>query len=169
MTEASAPGGSAFSVRATPLSVEECLGHVRHDGAGGIDVFVGIVRDASGGRAVTLLEYEAYPSMAEKEIERVAREIEELVPGVRLSAHHRVGPLRVGDAAVICAASAPHRGEAFRACRLLIDRIKERVPIWKREHGPDGAAWVGWQDARHAGEEGPRSHGEGSGQGGGRQ
>jgi len=61
---------------------------------------------------------------------------------------HLTGSLVVGDAAVVCAASAPHRGEAFKACRALIDRIKERVPIWKREIGPDGEAWVGWEDAR---------------------
>ncbi len=65
-----------------------------------------------------------------------------------MSAVHRIGSLGIGDAAIICAASAPHRGEAFKACRELIDRIKARVPIWKREYGPDGAAWVGWVDAR---------------------
>jgi molybdopterin synthase catalytic subunit len=63
---------------------------------------------------------------------------------------HRVGTLVVGDIAVVCAASAPHRGEAFEACRALIEGIKSRVPIWKREWGPDGAAWVGWVDARCA-------------------
>jgi molybdopterin synthase catalytic subunit len=67
---------------------------------------------------------------------------------VRLAALHRIGSLAVGDLAVICAAGAPHRGEAFKACRALIDRIKQRVPIWKREHGPDGPYWVGWEDAR---------------------
>jgi molybdopterin synthase catalytic subunit len=65
---------------------------------------------------------------------------------------HRTGTLSVGDVAVVCAASAPHRGEAYRACRALIDRVKARVPIWKREHGPDGAYWVGWQDARCGGD-----------------
>ncbi len=86
--------------------------------------------------------------MAKKEIERICDEIEKEIPEVRVAAHHRVGSLEVGDAAVVCAASAPHRGEAFAACRLLIDRIKHRVPVWKREFGPDGAAWVGWVDAR---------------------
>ena len=69
-------------------------------------------------------------------------------PSVRVAATHRIGALRVGDVAVACAASAPHRDEAFLACRLLIDRIKARLPIWKREHGPDGPYWVGWEDAR---------------------
>ena len=139
-----------FSVRNDTLSVEECVRAVSHPAAGGIDLFVGTVRSENDGRAVTVLEYEAYVSMAEKEMGRIAEGIEAEVPGVRLAVLHRVGRLVVGDVAVVCAASAPHRGEAFHACRLLIDRIKERVPIWKREHGPDGPYWVGWQDARCA-------------------
>jgi molybdopterin synthase catalytic subunit len=136
------------SLREAPLSLDEAVAHVAHAGAGGIATFVGVVRDHNEGRAVTLLEYQAYDAMAVREMTSIAAEIEAETPGVRLAAQHRVGALRVGDVAVICAASAPHRGEAFRACRLLIDRIKARVPIWKREHGPEGAAWVGWVDAR---------------------
>jgi molybdopterin synthase catalytic subunit len=100
------------------------------------------------GRAVTKLEYEAYGTMATSEIERIIAEIERELEGVRVAVHHRTGELAVGDVAVLCAASAPHRGAAFRACRLAIDRVKERVPIWKREHGPSGPYWVGWEDAR---------------------
>lgn len=139
---------SLFEIRQTPLSVDECVAAVTRAGAGGIDVFIGTVRDRNDGKDVTVLEYEAYGSMAEKEMRRIAGEIEQEIPEVRLAVLHRVGRLEVGDAAVVCAASAPHRDEAFRACRLLIDRIKHRVPIWKREHGPDGPYWVGWQDAR---------------------
>jgi molybdopterin synthase catalytic subunit len=135
-------------VRDTPLSVDETLALVRRPGAGGLAVFVGAVRDENAGREVTRLEYSAYTSMAKREIERIVEELEREIAGVRVAAMHRVGTLEVGDAAVICAASAPHRAEAFRACRELIDRIKSRVPIWKREIGPDGAAWVGWEDAR---------------------
>jgi len=135
-------------IRAEPLSVDECIRAVSHPGAGGIDVFIGVVRDTNEGHAVTLLEYEAYASMAEKEMERIFAEIRGEVPGAKVAALHRIGPLSIGDVAVVCAASAPHRDEAFRACRLLIDRIKQRVPIWKRERGPDGTAWIGWQDAR---------------------
>jgi len=80
---------------------------------------------------------------------------------VRLAAVHRVGALVVGDAAVVCAASAVHRGEAFRACQALIDGIKGRAPIWKREHGPDGPYWVGWADARCHGDEHGHAHGGG--------
>jgi len=88
--------------------------------------------------------------MALAEMNRIGEEIERATPdgSVRVAVSHRVGSLRVGDLAVVCAASAPHRAEAFAACRALIDEIKHRVPIWKREHGPEGAYWVGWQDAR---------------------
>jgi molybdopterin synthase catalytic subunit len=137
-----------FEVRDRPLLLEECLTAVAHPEAGGVATFLGVVRNHNEGRAVTLLEYEAYTPMAQKEMQRIAEEIEAELPGVRLAALHRVGALHVGDLAVVCAASAPHRGEAFTACQRLIDRIKERVPVWKREHGPEGPYWVGWEDAR---------------------
>ncbi|HWZ91442.1 MAG TPA: molybdenum cofactor biosynthesis protein MoaE, partial [Polyangiaceae bacterium] len=85
---------------------------------------------------------------AVKEMARIGAEISAEIAGVELAVLHRVGSLEVGEVAVLCAASAAHRGEAFEACRLLIDRIKARVPIWKREHGPSGPYWVGWEDAR---------------------
>jgi molybdopterin synthase catalytic subunit len=135
-------------VREEPLSSDEAVRAVSHDGAGAVDLFLGVVRDMNDGRAVSLLEYEAYASMAEAELGRIEAEVEARFVGVRAFASHRVGALRVGDVAVICAASAVHRAEAFAACRLLIDEIKARLPIWKREHGPDGPYWVGWQDAR---------------------
>ncbi|MBX3187386.1 MAG: molybdenum cofactor biosynthesis protein MoaE [Labilithrix sp.] len=137
-----------MDLRESALSVDEVVALVARPGAGGIDVFVGVVRDENLGRAVSRLEYSAYTSMAQREMEKIAVEIEAEIAGVRVAAIHRLGSLVVGDAAIVCAASAPHRGEAFKACRELIDRIKERVPIWKREIGPDGAAWVGWVDAR---------------------
>jgi molybdopterin synthase catalytic subunit len=139
---------SLFRVQETPLSVAEATAAVSGPHIGGIDLFLGAVRDHNDGRAVTRLEYHAYVSMAEKEMQRIAAEIMQEIPGVTLAALHRVGSLVVGDLAVVCAAGAVHRGEAFEACRALIDRIKHRVPIWKREHGPDGPYWVGWEDAR---------------------
>lgn len=135
-------------VRADRLSIDEAVALVAHPGAGGIALFLGTVRDANDGRTVTKLEYEAYATMARAEMNRICLEIEAEIAGVRVAALHRIGDLAIGDIAVICAASAPHRGEAFRACRLLIDRIKERAPIWKREHGPEGPYWIGWADAR---------------------
>jgi molybdopterin synthase catalytic subunit len=151
-------------IRRTPLGVDEVVEAVGHAGAGAIDVFVGVVRDTSDGRAVTRLDYEAYATMAEAEMARIGEDIEREIAGARVAVLHRVGSLAVGDAAVVCAASAPHRAEAFLACRAFIDRIKARVPIWKREHGPDGSAWVGWVDARcgeghdHAAHAHPHAH-----------
>jgi molybdopterin synthase catalytic subunit len=147
-----------IELRDAPPSVDEAIAHVSHPGAGAVCVFLGTVRDHSEGRPVDKLEYEAYPTMAVAEMRRIAAEIEAEIAGVRLAVVHRTGTLRVGEIAVVCAASAPHRGEAYRACRALIDRVKARVPIWKREHGPDGAYWVGWQDARCAGDEHPHAH-----------
>ncbi|HEY6080171.1 MAG TPA: molybdenum cofactor biosynthesis protein MoaE [Polyangiaceae bacterium] len=149
---------SLFRVLDAPLSVAEATAAVSAPDVGGIDLFVGVVRDHNAGRAVTRLEYHAYVSMAEKEMERIALEIARELPGVRLAALHRIGALSVGDVAVVCAAGAVHRGEAFAACRALIDRIKQRVPIWKREHGPDGPYWVGWEDARCVGDEHEHAH-----------
>ena len=132
-----------LAVRDAPLDVNEAVQAVSHAGAGGIATFLGVVRDTNEGRRVLRLEYEAYASMAEKELARIASEIEAEVSGVRVAALHRVGMLEIGDVAVVCAASAPHREEAFVAARKLIDRIKERLPIWKREHYVDGdAQWV---------------------------
>jgi molybdopterin synthase catalytic subunit len=139
---------SLFEIRESELSVAEVVAAVTRPEAGGIAVFVGTVRSENAGLPVTRLEYQAYASMAAKEMARIGQEIALEIADVRLAVLHRVGSLVVGDAAVVCAASTPHRAEAFQACRLLIDRIKARVPIWKREHGPSGPYWVGWEDAR---------------------
>jgi molybdopterin synthase catalytic subunit len=141
------------ALRGEALSIDEAVARVKHPGAGAVCVFLGMVRDVNDGRAVVKLEYEAYPAMAIAEMRRIVEEIERETPVVRLAVQHRTGALAVGDVAVVCAASAPHRGEAYTACRALIDRVKARVPIWKREHGPEGAYWVGWEDARCAGED----------------
>jgi len=136
-----------------PLSIDAVVAAVADEAAGAIVIFLGVVRNHSEGRAVTRLDYSAYERMAHAELAAVGSELESELQGAHVAAAHRLGSLGVGDVAVVCAASAPHRGEAFRAARLLIDRIKERVPIWKREHGPHGAAWVGWVDARCLGDE----------------
>jgi molybdenum cofactor synthesis domain-containing protein len=145
-----------LEVRDRPLDAGEVLAAVTHPGAGAIDLFVGQVRDRSAGGKVTLLEYETYETMAQKELRRIGEEITSSLPGVRVAALHRVGAMRVGEIALIGAASAPHRAEAFLACRRLIEAIKARLPVWKREHGPDGPHWVGWADARC------QAHGEAS-------
>jgi molybdopterin synthase catalytic subunit len=150
-----------FALSDEALSVERVIAAVSHPAAGAVDVFVGVVRDHNEGRAVTLLEYEAYAAMAVAEMGRIGDEIAAELPGVRLAAVHRVGALAVGDAAIVCAASAVHRAEAFRACKALVDAIKARAPIWKREHGPDGPYWVGWADARCHDEDHDHAHDRG--------
>ncbi len=144
----SADSACFVDLREAELSVDEAIARVKHPSAGAVCVFLGTVRDHSEGKAVVRLEYEAYATMAVAEMGRVAGEVAAELSGTRLAVLHRTGSLSVGDVAVICAASAPHRDEAYRACRALIDRVKARVPIWKREHGTEGSAWVGWQDAR---------------------
>lgn len=143
-----APAAERVAIRSDVLSVDTVTALVRHPGAGALAIFLGTVRDHSEGRVVSALEYSAYESMAVREMACIVEEIEAELPVVRLAAHHRIGELGIGDTAIVCAASSPHRDEAFRAGRLLIDRIKARVPIWKREKGPDGEYWVGWEDAR---------------------
>jgi molybdopterin synthase catalytic subunit len=138
------------ALREVALSTDEALSHVQHAGAGAVCIFLGTVRDHNDGRAVVKLEYQAYGAMAVAEMKRIADELTAEMPGVRVAVLHRTGSLVVGDVAVVCAASASHRAEAYAVCRALIDRVKARVPIWKREHGPDGAYWVGWEDARCA-------------------
>lgn len=142
-----------FQIRDTPLDVAEVIRAVSGPRVGAVASFLGTVRNHNEGRSVELLEYEAYQSMAEKQMRRIAAGIQREVEGVELAALHRVGSLAIGDVAVVCAASAPHRAEALSACGLFIARIKAEVPIWKREHGPDGPYWVGWQDARCHGHE----------------
>ena len=105
-------------------------------------MFVGVVRDRHEGRPVTALSYVAYEPMAEKELSRIAEEIGRRHPQSTVAIQHRLGELSVGDVAVVVVASAPHREDAFAACRDGIELIKARAPIWKREHGPDGAVWV---------------------------
>jgi molybdopterin synthase catalytic subunit len=125
-----------------PLDPGALLGEARRDGDGGLTVFVGVVRDNADGRAVTEMEYEAYEPMAETEMERIEADLALRFPEARLVLRHRIGRLRVGEVAVVVAASAPHREEAFAACRAGIEEIKARVPVWKREWGPDGSVWV---------------------------
>jgi len=140
-----------IDVRSEALSIDECYQAVCAPDKGGVCIFVGRVRDHNDGLSVSALQYEAYTSMANKEMARIIEELQQEHPGVVLSCLHRIGDLQVGDLAVVCAAAAAHREQAFTACRALIDRIKQRVPIWKREHGPDGPHWVGWEDARTPG------------------
>ena len=136
-------GVSLVAIKDTPLSMDEVYRAVMHPAAGGVVIFTGVVRDHADGNDVARLDYESHEALAEKELRRVLEGVLADWPEARVAAAHRVGELKVRDLAVVVAASAPHRGEAFEACRAAIDRIKESVPIWKKEWGPDGQAhWV---------------------------
>ncbi len=130
-------------VREEALSVDEVLGLVRHPECGGIALFVGVVRDHDHGAPVSALDYSAHPTVVDA-LAKVCREVADRHPVARLGAVHRVGHLEIGDMAVVAAASAPHRGQAFEACRDLIDTLKSTVPIWKHQQFTDGSdEWVG--------------------------
>lgn len=125
------------------LSLDRCVAAVSGPGIGGVVTFTGMVRLHSRGTTIDHLEYEAYAPMAVKVMMQLCDEIEGEVAGARIAVEHRVGNLAIGDTAVVIAAAAPHRAEAFTACRAMIDRLKDRVPIWKKEISVDGAEWVG--------------------------
>lgn len=132
-----------LALRDTPLDVAEVLAAVQDPAAGGVVSFTGLVRDHDGGRGVTELEYEAHPG-AQEAMAAVAERIAGELPVHALAAVHRTGLLAVGDVAVVVAASASHRDQAFEAARRLIDDLKATVPIWKRQVFNDGEQeWVG--------------------------
>jgi molybdopterin synthase catalytic subunit len=125
------------------LDLGALVADVAADDRGGIASFIGLVRDHHRGRAVQALEYSAYAPMAEAECARIVEETEQRWL-VRVALRHRVGMLEIGDAAVAIAVAGAHRDEAFAACRHVIEEVKRRVPIWKRERYADGTVeWVG--------------------------
>ena len=131
------------AIREEPLSVDEVFAALAEPAAGGVAIFVGTVRDRDGERSVTGLGYSAHPSVSD-ELRQVCEEIAAAHPVLSLAAVHRVGDLAIGDLAVVVGVACPHRGEAFVACRALIDELKSRVPIWKHQLFSDGGdEWVG--------------------------
>jgi molybdopterin converting factor subunit 1 len=136
-------GTRRFWVQAEPIDPRAVEQLVEHPGAGAIVTFVGRVRDHARGKSVTAIDYEAYPEAAERMLETIGREIAERWGIDRTAIVHRTGMLEVGEASVAIAVASPHRDEAYAASRYAIERIKEIVPIWKREHYADGAAWIG--------------------------
>jgi len=138
-----AGGDGRFAVVARPLVLEEVIAAVAGEACGGLVTFSGSVRNQTRGRRVVKLEYEAYPPMAERRLAAIGAEVAERFGGTRLAIIHRVGTLVPGELAVVIAAAAPHRREAFRGCEHAIERLKEDVPIWKKEHFEDGEVWVG--------------------------
>jgi molybdopterin synthase catalytic subunit len=134
---------SRSGIVTAPIDIEAIVSEVKAPGNGAVATFLGTVRNASDSRTVLSLEYSAYTGMATKEMEAIVREATALSPGVEIVAVHRVGNLGVGDSCVMIAAAHAHRGPAFDACRYVIEEIKKRVPIWKRERYADGSTeWV---------------------------
>ena len=132
-----------YRVTEDPLSIDELLRAVSHPGAGGIVLFLGVVRDNNADRTVHYLEYEAHDAAAEASMRRIGEAAERHWPGCRIAAAHRTGRLEIGEASVAIAASAPHRGEAFEAARHVIDTLKAETPIWKKEVFEGGEVWIG--------------------------
>jgi molybdopterin synthase catalytic subunit len=131
-----------IAIAQEPIDVEAVRASVAHPAAGAVASFVGVVRDHDHGRAVTRLEYEAHPD-AGAVLAAVAREVADEFGLVAVSVVHRVGPLDVGDAALVAAVSSAHRAEAFAAIATLVDRVKDRLPVWKHQFFDDGTdEWV---------------------------
>ncbi len=125
-----------------PLMAAVCDRGVSSGSDGAVATFVGLVRNHNVGRRVQYLEYEAYEALALRTFERIAHEVAARWPGVRLALHHRIGRIDIGGASVAIAAASAHRGEAFAACRYTIERVKQIVPIWKREFFEGGDVWI---------------------------
>ena len=128
-----------------PIELNELLALVGDPGAGAVATFIGTTRDNNEGRSILSLDYEAYPGMAEQEMARLGEEVEEKWRITRMAMVHRIGNVPIGEASVIIAVSAPHRDDAFKACRYAIDELKKRVPIWKKEIYRGGEIWIGSQ------------------------
>jgi molybdopterin synthase catalytic subunit len=125
------------------ISLDALLADVQSPECGGTCVFMGTVRNGPEERGVAEIEYVAYGAMADAEIGRMLTETEQQWPGVRVGVRHRVGRVPVGEASIAIVAAAPHRAEAFEACRHVIEQVKRRLPVWKKEYRIDGTtAWV---------------------------
>lgn len=125
-----------------PLNIQSCITAVMHPECGGIDVFIGTVRNTTKGKTVVRLEFEAYEIMAVSEMKKIAEQAFEKWPLHKVVVHHRTGVLQVGEVPVVIAVAATHRAAAFDACRYIIDTLKQTVPIWKKEIFEDGEVWV---------------------------
>lgn len=130
-------------VRAEPFPPEEALREVEGPDCGAVVSFVGVVRAHNQGQEVRALEYEVFAPMALKVFAAIEASARARWPGSRLAIHHREGRLAPGEVSVVIAAAAPHRADAFDACRHAIEALKKDAPIWKRETHPDGSVWVG--------------------------
>lgn len=136
---------SLFEIVHEPIQIEPIVNKVKRSEAGAITIFIGTVREWTNGKKTVYLEYQAYIPMAEKMLRKIGEEIEKRWPGTKIAITHRIGRLNISDIAVGIAISSPHRKAAYEANEYAIERIKEMVPIWKKEHGGNGENWVGNQ------------------------
>ncbi|WP_240374312.1 molybdenum cofactor biosynthesis protein MoaE [Bacillus piscicola] len=134
-----------FIVTEEPISVDDVIHKVIRRECGAITTFLGTVREFTHGRRTLHLEYQAYKSMAEKMLADIDKEVSEKWPEAISAVTHRIGRLEITDAAVVVAVSSPHRQTAYEANQYIMERIKQIVPIWKKEHWEDGTSWVGDQ------------------------
>lgn len=134
-----------FSISKEPIDIQSIIDKVVQRDAGAITTFIGTVRELTKGKKTLYLIYEAYEPMAVKKLAQIGTEIGERWPGSQVAITHRVGKLEITDVAVVIAVSTPHRADAYEANRYAIERIKEIVPIWKKEHWEDGEEWIGNQ------------------------
>ncbi|MGG1675805.1 molybdenum cofactor biosynthesis protein MoaE [Neobacillus sp. NRS-1170] len=134
-----------YEISKEPINIQAVIDKVVQREAGAITTFIGTVRELTHGKKTLFLIYEAYEAMAVKKLEQIGSEIEERWEGSSVAITHRVGRLDITDVAVVIAVSTPHRADAYEANRYAIERIKEIVPIWKKEHREDGEAWMGNQ------------------------
>jgi molybdopterin synthase catalytic subunit len=131
-----------FKVTADVLDPQAAMEHVRKDESGAVVVFLGVVRNENLGRRVLYLEYDAYPEMAEKVMAQIAEEVRARWPVTDIAMYHRTGRLEIGETSLLVAVSSGHRKEAFAACHYTVDRIKEIVPVWKKEVWEGGEEWI---------------------------
>src|SRR5579875_312414 len=134
-----------YEISKEPINIQSVIDKVVEREAGAITTFIGTVRELTDGKKTLYLIYEAYETMAVKKLAQIGKEIEERWPKAKVAITHRIGRLEITDVAVVIAVSTPHRADAYEANRYAIERIKEIVPIWKKEHWEDGEAWVGNQ------------------------
>lgn len=131
-----------FEITEEVLSPQKVAAMVIDETVGAVVTFVGTVRRHSKGKVIRYLEYDVYPEMAEKKMKEIGAEIKERWGLDNVTIVHRIGRLEIGEASVVIAVGSPHRKEAFAACEYAINRIKQTVPIWKKEVAEDGEAWV---------------------------
>lgn len=138
-----------FEVTPDPLDAQRLVEHVRRDESGAVALFYGVVRNHNMGRRVLYLEYDAFPEMATKVMRQIGEEIKTRFPIDDVAVQHRIGRLEIGETSLLVAVSSAHRPEAFEACRALVDRLKEVVPIWKKEVWEGGEEWIEGQPVTH--------------------